>query len=81
METLQGMQQAQFEFAESLRILRETQGPTPYQLHKGPDPRTQQNQTLSLLSKMPFFLSLLHYLILLPCWKGKGLANQANQGT
>ena len=29
LEALQGMQQAQFEFAKSLRILRETQGPTP----------------------------------------------------
>ena len=29
LETLQGMQQAQVELAESLRVLRETQGPTP----------------------------------------------------
>ena len=29
LETIQGMQQAQFELAETLRVLRETQGPTP----------------------------------------------------
>ena len=44
LETLQGMQQAQVELAESLRVLRETQGPTPQPLHKGPDPRTQQER-------------------------------------
>ena len=35
---------------------------------------------LNLVSKMPHFLSLLHYLISLLCWKGKGLASQKNQG-
>ena len=29
LETIQGMQQALFELAETLRVLRETQGPTP----------------------------------------------------
>ena len=42
LETLQGMQQAQVELAKSLRVLRETQGPTPQPLHEGSDPRTQQ---------------------------------------
>ena len=36
METLQGMQQAQVELAKSLRVMRETQGPTPQSLHEGP---------------------------------------------
>ena len=40
------MQQAQFELAESLRVLRETQGPTPQPLHKGPYPRTQLERGL-----------------------------------
>ena len=38
------MQQAQFELAESLKVLRETQGPTPQPLHEGPDPRTLQER-------------------------------------
>ena len=44
LETLQGMQQAQFELAESLKVLRATQGPTPQSLHEEPDPRTQQER-------------------------------------
>nr|POF26474.1 hypothetical protein CFP56_35877 [Quercus suber] len=35
------MQQAQFEFVESLKVLRETQRPTPQPLPEEPDPRTQ----------------------------------------
>ena len=38
------MQQAQVELAKSLRVLRETQGPTPQSLHEGPDPRTHQER-------------------------------------
>ena len=41
------MQQAQFELVESLRVLRETQGPTPQPLHERPDPRTQQERGLA----------------------------------
>ena len=41
LEKIQEMQQAQFEFAESLKVLRETQRPTPQPLHEGLDPRTQ----------------------------------------
>ena len=44
LETLQGMQQAQFKLAESLRVLKETQRSTPQLLHEGPDPRTQQER-------------------------------------
>ena len=44
LETLQGIQQAQVELTESLRVLRETQGPMPQSLHEGPNPRTQQER-------------------------------------
>ena len=37
LETLQGMQQAQVKLSESLKVLRETQRPTPQPLHEGPD--------------------------------------------
>ena len=43
-ETLQRMQQAQFKLAESLRVMRETQGLMPQLLHEGPDLRTQQEK-------------------------------------
>ena len=42
LETLQGMQQAQVKLFESLKVLRETQRPTPQPLHEGPDFWTQQ---------------------------------------
>ena len=38
------MQQAQFELAESLKVLIETQGPTPQPLHVEPYPRTHQER-------------------------------------
>ena len=44
LETIQGMQQAQFEFAKSLKVLRETQRPMPQLLHEGPHHRTQQER-------------------------------------
>ena len=39
LETRQGMQQAQFKFVESLKVLRKTQRPMPQPLHEGPDQR------------------------------------------
>ncbi|KAK9993445.1 hypothetical protein SO802_023148 [Lithocarpus litseifolius] len=86
LETLQGMQQAQFEPAESLKVLRETQGqrPSRYMQIQILEPSKREDQPLgilSLVSKMPLFLNLLHYLILLPCWKEKRLANLANEDT
>ena len=44
LEKIQEMQQAQFEFAESLKVLRETQRPTLQPLHEEPNPRTQQER-------------------------------------
>ena len=41
LEMLQGMQQAQFELAESMRVLREAQEPVLQPLHEGPNPRPQ----------------------------------------
>ena len=38
------MQQAQFELAESTRVLRETQEPIPQSLPGGPNPKTQQEK-------------------------------------
>ena len=38
------MQQTQVELAKSLRVLRETQRPTPQPLHERLDPRTQQER-------------------------------------
>ena len=43
-DSLQGMQQAQFELAESLRVMRETQRPMPQPLHEGLDLITQQER-------------------------------------
>ena len=86
LEMLQGMQQAQFELAESLRVLRETQGPTPQPLHKGPYPRTQLERGLVARNpqfgeqnaSLPQFITLFNLTTLL---KKEGLANQRNQGT
>ena len=44
LETLQGMQQAQVELIEYLRVLRKTQGPMPQPLHEEPNPRTPQER-------------------------------------
>ena len=41
---LQGMQQAQFELVESVRILREAQGQGVQLPRAEPDPRTQQER-------------------------------------
>ena len=44
LKTLQGMQQAQVELVEYLRVLRKTQGPMPQPLHEEPNPRTPQER-------------------------------------
>ena len=38
------MQQAQFELAESMRVLRDAQEPVLQPLHEGPNPRPQQER-------------------------------------
>ena len=48
LEMLQGMQQAQFELIEFVRILREAQGQGVQPPRAEPDPRTQQERGLAV---------------------------------
>ena len=81
---LQGMQQAQFEFAESTRVLRETQEPIPQSLPRGPDPRTQQERGLAAgnpqsgeqNSSPPQFVTLSNLTTLLERERIRQLRNQ-----
>ena len=58
LETIQGMQQAQIELAESLWFLRETQGPTPQSLHEGPNLRTQRERRSTVGKFRPQLIEL-----------------------
>ena len=48
LEMLQGIQQAQFELVEFIRILREAQGQGVQPPRAEPDPRTQQERGLAI---------------------------------